>query len=119
MLYQVNIGLDYSDAFNSDYLPTTTADKVKYLIALFNSHGATVENRQLADSETEPTLVANIYAHDKDAAQFERMIYGISGTFAQDCIAWRDSEGNGYLTGARAQVWGGEFDPEYWIEPKK
>lgn len=119
MLYQVNIGLAYSDKFNSDYLPTTTADKVNYLIALFNAHGATVENRQITDSETEPTLVANIYAHDKTAEQFEHMIRALASTFAQDCIAWRDSEGNGYLTGVFAKDWGGKFNPEYWIEPKK
>ena len=118
MLYQVNIGLAYSDKFNSDYLPTATADKANYITALFNSHGASVENRQVTDSETEPTLVANVYAQDKTAEQFENMIRAISNSFAQDCIAWRDSEGNGYLTGLYAEDWGGEFNSEYWIEPK-
>lgn len=91
----LNIGLDK--------LPASRA------LATLATHGIRFTNAAVERSDTERTLIV-----DAECSPIE--VYALADALGEDCIAAYDPEtGKGYLEGPRAEAWGGEFIPEYFI----
>ena len=105
--YTFNVGLYTNDGGR------ITVPEVLYAFKLVGfsviEHGYMVK-----ESGTEPTLVFNAcrLLTGGDHTDAVRLL---SVYLKQDCIAYR-YRGTGYLIGPDADAWGGEFNPEYFIE---
>lgn len=108
MKYQINIGLDIPGQTMDNYTTVQQANKaLGLLVRLFNA-----QDIRLQQSNTELTMVAQFQS---EAADFERLVYNLSDTLQQDCIAVLNTETNeGKLIGHKAAEWGA-FNPEYFI----
>lgn len=99
----VNIGLNVNDG------STISAQEALSALKLA---GASVLSHQVRESNTEPTLIAELaepLSPEKATA--------LSATLKQDAIAQRLADGTGALYGPAADKWG-PFNPEYFLEPE-
>ena len=96
----INIGLHKN---TGGAIPATLA------LLTLRQWGATVESWKVLESDSEPTLVAELRV-DMGAYSLE----SISAELSQDCIAYVDSQGRGALYGDKADAWG-PFNPAYFL----
>ena len=109
MQYIINIGLDNmpSEAGN------TVGRRALFAARALRAHGFTTIATQVLNSDTEPTLVAEVksgYSYTPAAVR----IAELSSALNQDCIATLFPDGSGALLGPRAAAWG-TFNPEYFF----
>lgn len=102
----LNIGLNHG-------LPAQVHNPVSVLSTLA-SHGFAVYAHRLAQSDTEPTLVA--FVHPPCEAWGDAL-YLVAAELNQTAIAWSgDGGATGGLVGPGATSWGGGiFAPDYFI----
>lgn len=87
----------------------------EYVIGMLAKHGFQVAANTVAQSDTEPTLVAIVMDQHESADARDLALYSVSLATAQDCVAVLPLDGNpGYLEGPRASAWG-KFNPQYFI----
>lgn len=65
-------------------------------------------------SATELTLIAEIVPHKTSTFGVCEDIYDLSEDLGQDCIAWKDANGTGLLTGKDAHKWE-PFDEAFFL----
>ena len=101
----VNVGLKIGDKIS-----LTKEDVIK----AFADEGITLENVQVRESGTEPTVIAAVRGADKAA------IDRASNTLQQDAIAvYNPADDSGYLAGPRPENFGGKFLKEYFLMPEQ
>lgn len=122
---KLNIGLISSQAFTastrSRALPENpTAIQslaipyiVTGIVADLYDKGITVQEWRLAESNTEPTMVATATCRCSITELLQRLSY-VASRYAQDCLAVKIGD-DGHLVGQNASKWG-EFNNEYFIE---
>jgi len=100
----VNVGLKIGDK-----VALTEQDVIK----AFADEGITLENVQVRESGTEPTVIAAVSAANEPA------IRRISEKLGQDAIAvYNPADDSGYLAGPRPENFGGKFLKEYFLMPE-
>ncbi len=101
----VNVGLKVGNR-----VALTKDDVVK----AFKDEGLTLENIEIRESGTEPTVIAAVSAANEPA------IRHISEKLGQDAIAVFDPNSDtGYLAGPRPENFGGKFLKEYFLMPEQ
>jgi len=101
----VNVGLKVGDV-----VKLTKKDVIK----AFADEGIVLENVQVRESGTEPTVIASVRNADKAA------IDRASNTLQQDAIAvYNPADDSGYLAGPRPENFGGKFLKEYFLMPSE
>ena len=101
----VNVGLKVGDV-----VKLTKEDVIK----AFADEGIALENVQVRESGTEPTVIASVRNADKAA------IDRASNTLQQDAIAvYNPANDSGYLAGPRPENFGGKFLKEYFLMPSE
>jgi hypothetical protein len=101
----VNVGLKIGDK-----VALTKDDVVK----AFADEGLVLENIEVRESGTEPTVIAAVSAANEPA------IRRISEKLGQDAIAVFDPNSDtGYLAGPRPENFGGKFLKEYFLMPEQ
>lgn len=101
----VNVGLKIGNKIS-----LTKEDVIK----AFADEGITLENVQVRESGTEPTVIAAVRGADKAA------IDRASNTLQQDAIAvYNPADDTGYLAGPRPENFGGKFLKEYFLMPEE
>lgn len=83
---------------------------IKFLAELFEPSSLRSEIRQ---SATERTLVVELNSSVCDLAN---RVHTLCLALYQDAISWT-ANGHGFLTGPKAADWGGEFNPEFFLNP--
>ena len=99
---QLNIGLH---TINGDTITVAAA------LRATSRAGIPLTGWRVADSATEPTLVAR---SPLDSIKAVSKLYELAVALEQDCIAARWDNG-GLLIGPNTADWG-EFDPQYFLE---
>lgn len=98
----LNIGLNTADG----------AIAVEEVRKVLRAYGFSILREALLESDTEPTLVAEVATGFATALQ---LLYQVSEELKQDCIAvYRELTGGGALIGPRAAEWG-PFNPEFFL----
>lgn len=106
----LNIGL-----IRSTVTANGEAIDVDHALAVTNGYGIAIESWTVADSDSEPTLIATATGESWEAVQ--QQVDQIATELAQDCIAVYDqTSGRGELIGRLAQLWG-PFNPAYFLLP--
>jgi hypothetical protein len=101
----VNVGLKIGDK-----VALTKDDVVK----AFADEGLVLENIEVRESGTEPTVIAAVSAAN------ELAIRRISEKLNQDAIAvYNPADDSGYLAGPRPENFGGKFLKEYFLMPEQ
>ena len=101
----VNIGLNTTDG----------AITVEEARTTLRAYGFSILREALLESDTEPTLVAEVATGFATALTVLQLLYKVSEELKQDCIAvYRELTGGGALIGPRAAEWG-PFNPEYFL----
>ena len=98
----INVGLHVGDPANGGRVmkPEEALARIKQL-------GGEVGRTSVVQSDTEPTLVADLKKpFDK------RTLGGLSKALGQGAIAQRHSDGTGILAGPKAADWGGKYKPD-------
>jgi hypothetical protein len=76
-----------------------------------------VKSHTVAESDTEPTVVATVTYLGVNALMCLQHMRAIADDLQQDCIAvYRPLTGKGALIGPKAAAWGA-FNPEFFIMP--
>lgn len=103
--YIVNIGLNTNDG------AITIEEARKVLCA----YGFLILRDAVLESDTEPTLVAEVVTRAASPLIVLQLLYQVSEELEQDCIAvYRELTLGGALVGPRADAWG-PFNPEYFL----
>ena len=101
----LNIGLNTADG-------AITAEQARETL---RAYGFSILREALLESDTEPTLVAEVATGFATALTVLQLLYQVSEELDQDCIAvYRELTGGGALVGPRADAWG-PFNPEYFL----
>jgi hypothetical protein len=101
----LNIGLHVGDPDNGGHFvePDEAVKKIRQM-------GYKVGKTSIVQSNTEPTLVADIHEAPMTATD----LHSLSSKLEQGAIAQRLNDGSGMLEGPQAKEWGGAFNPEYF-----
>lgn len=76
-----------------------------------------INSSTVLNSDTEPTLVANVTYVGYSPSLCLQSLYAIANDLDQDCLAvYREKTGRGALIGPRAAEWG-TFNPEFFFLP--
>lgn len=79
------------------------------------AYGFSILREALLESDTEPTLVAEVATGFATPLTVLQLLYQVSEELKQDCIAvYREYTLGGALIGPRAAEWG-PFNPEYFL----
>lgn len=105
----LNIGLNTPDG----------AIAVEEARKVLRAYGFSILREALLESDTEPTLVAEVATGFATTLTVLQLLYQVSEELKQDCIAvYREYTLGGALVGAlvgpRADAWG-PFNPEYFL----
>ena len=101
----LNIGLNTTDG-------AITIEEARQVLA---AYGFSILREALLESDTEPTLVAEVATWFATPLTVLQRLYQVSEDLDQDCIAvYRGLTGGGALVGPRADAWG-PFNPEYFL----
>lgn len=100
----LNIGLNTTDG-------AITIEEARKTL---RAYGFSILREALLESDTEPTLVAEVATGFATTLTVLQLLYQVSEELKQDCIAvYRELTG-GALVGPRADAWG-PFNPEYFL----
>lgn len=103
----LNVGLDKVDA------DTRVAAYVARQMLAAND--ILIVRDAVLQSDTEPTLVAEVNTLSNSAALVLQQFHQIAVDLGQDCIAvYRPQQKSGALIGPRSQAWG-SFNPEFFF----
>ena len=81
---------------------------------VLRAYGFSILREALLESDTEPTLVAEVATGFATTLTVLRLLHRVAEELDQDCIAvYRELTG-GALIGPRADAWG-PFNPEYFL----
>lgn len=69
----------------------------------------------MSNTETTYVIVAESFDSSGHFSTHEAAVHMVCLQLSQDAIAYT-VDGTGYLVGPKAEDWGGEFNPEYFIE---
>lgn len=101
----VNIGLNTADG-------AITIEEARETL---RAYGFSILREALLESDTEPTLVAEVATGFATALTVLQLLYQVAEELEQDCIAvYRECTLGGALVGPRADAWG-PFNPEYFL----
>jgi hypothetical protein len=103
---RVNIGLHVGDPANGGRVMAP-----EEAIQAMKDAGANVGKTSVVNSNTEPTLVADV---DKPFAPKD--LHALSSKLEQGAIAQRNADGTGILAGPQAKDWGGKYNPDFFRE---
>lgn len=106
MKFIVNIGLD---------VEATSGIAAQVAREIIVANNLFVEKTRVVQSDTEPTLVAEVVYPGHSAMLCIQCLTAIANDLKQDCIAvYRPETGMGALVGPRAAKWG-KFNPELFF----
>jgi hypothetical protein len=100
----VNVGLHVGDPANGGRV--MSPDEA---IGAIKAAGGKVGKTSLVQSNTKPTLVADL---DKPFAKKD--LGNLSKTLEQGAIAQRNADGSGIRAGPQAKDWGGKYNPDFF-----
>ena len=100
----LNIGLNTADG----------AIAVEEARKTLRAYGFSILREALLESDTEPTLVAEVATRFATTITVLQPLYQVSEELKQDCIAVYRGLTGGALVGPRADAWG-PFNPEYFL----
>ena len=101
----LNIGLNTADG-------AITVEEARETL---RAYGFSILREALLESDTEPTLVAEVATGFATALTVLQLLYRVAEELEQDCIAgYRERTLGGALVGPRADAWG-SFNPEYFL----
>lgn len=102
---QLNIGLHVGNPDEGGHFvePDEAVKQIKNL-------GYKVGKTSIVQSDTEPTLVADIHG----APMVKSDLHELSRRLEQGAIAQRLNDGSGMLEGPQAKDWGGAYNPDYF-----
>lgn len=103
--FTLNIGLNTTDG-------AITIEEARKTL---RAYGFSILREALLESDTEPTLVAEVTTGFATTLAVLQLLYQVSEELEQDCIAvYHELTGAGTLIGPRAAEWG-PFNPEYFL----
>ena len=86
------------------------------IIADLEELGFQVQCSRIAQSDSEPTLVLKVKLPEfKEYSTVYGLLTRVANRYAQDCIAIQFDDYSGRLVGTFAHVWG-EFNADYFIQ---
>ena len=101
----LNIGLNTADG----------AIAIEEARKVLRAYGFSILREALLESDTEPTLVAEVATGFATTLTVLQLLYQVSEELKQDCIAvYRGLTRGGALIGPRAAEWG-PFNPEFFL----
>lgn len=100
----LNIGLNTTDG-------AITIEEARNTL---RAYGFSILREALLESDTEPTLVAEVATGFATTLTVLQLLYQVADELEQDCIAVYCGLIGGALVGPRADVWG-PFNPEYFL----
>lgn len=101
----LNIGLNTTDG-------AITLEEARKVL---RAYGFSILREALLESDTEPTLVAEVATGFTTTLTVLQLLYWVAEELEQDCIAvYREYTLGGALVGPRADAWG-PFNPEYFL----
>lgn len=101
----LNIGLAITGDHQHLHLATVQA--------AIGYHGLFITRARVAQSNTEPTVIAECIVISPSTFD-EKNIHALAVGLDQEAIAWTDEHGVGHVTGPQAAKWGA-FNPAFFL----